>query len=287
MKKVKKAVVLLAGYGTRCLPYTKVLPKAMIPLLNKPAIAYIVEELEKTEIEEVVFVLAKDCNGKIVKEYFSPNKSYEKYLKDRNKTENLKELKDIKSNIKIRYVYNTKANGGGGALLSAKKYLKGQPFALLNGDDIFVGNESPINQMIENYEKTGKNVFIVKEVDEDKKSMYGICEGRKKQGYFEITKMVEKPKPGEIDGNLAAIGRYLLEEDIFDILTKSKKANGEIYITDALLEYIKQNRLNALTTTALRIDGGNTFELAKAGVILALEANEYKDKMQEFLNSIK
>ncbi len=287
MKEVKKAVVLLAGFGTRCLPFTKVLPKAMIPILNKPTIAYIVEELEKTSIKEIVFVLAKDCNGKIVKEFFKPNKTYEKYLKDRNKEDSLQELQSIKTNLKISYVYNTKANGGGGALLSAKKHLKGAPFVLLNGDDIFVGKENVINQLLENYKKTGKNVLAVQEVSEDKKSMYGICEGTKKQGYFEITKLVEKPKAGEIDGNLAAVGRYLFEADVFEILKNSKKHNGEIYVTEALLEYIKQGRLNALTIKAIRIDSGNTLEVAKAGVFLALENKDYKEKMQEFLNELK
>lgn len=280
MKKVKKAVVLLGGYGTRCLPFTKVLPKAMIPILNKPAIAYIIEEIEKTSIEEVIFVLSKDCNGKVVEEYFSPNKTYEKFLKERNRPESLKELQAIGTKLRIKYVYSGKANGSGGAILSAKKHLKGSPFIVLNGDDIFVGEESPIEKMIENYQKTGKNVFVVNEVSEDKKGMYGICEGKKKSDWFEITKMVEKPKPGEIDGNLAAIGRYLLLEDVFEILKNSKQESGEIHITDALLEYIKQNRLNAITTTAKRIDGGNTLELAKAGVILALENEEYKSQMQ-------
>lgn len=286
MKQVKKAVVLLAGYGTRCLPYTKVLPKAMIPILNKPAIHYIIEEIEKTQIEEVVFVLAKDCNGKIVKEYFETNKTYEKYLKERNKEDNLKALQSIKTNLKIRVVYNTKANGGGGALYSAKKFVKNEPFVVLNGDDLFFGTESPISQMIENYNKTKKNVFVVKEVEEEKKSMYGICEGTKQDGYVEITKMIEKPKKGEIDGNLAAVGRYLLEEDAFDLLKQCKKSNGEIYITDVLQTYINQNRLNGVVTGATRVDGGNTLEIAKAGVLVALEDENYKEKMQEFLKQL-
>lgn len=286
MKKINKAVVLLAGYGTRCLPFTKILPKAMIPILNKPAIAYIVEELEKSGIEEVVFVLAKDCNGKIVKQYFLPNKTYEKYLKSRNKAQGLEQLQKIKTNLKIKYVYNTKSNGGGGALLSAQKHVKNQPFVLLNGDDIFVGEESPIKKMIENYASYQKNVFVVKQVPEEIKGMYGICEGVYKQTYYEITKFVEKPMPGQIDGNLAAIGRYLLESDVFKILKKAKKQNGEIYLTDALIEYISQNRLNALTTTATRIDGGNTLEIAKAGVLLALESQDYSKQMNEFLKSL-
>lgn len=286
-KQIIKAVVLLAGYGTRCLPFTKVLPKALIPILNKPAIHYIVEEIEKTPIKEVVFILPKDCNGKIVKQYFSSNKTYERFLKQRKKDKDLQHLTNIKTNLKIRCIFTKKANGGGGALLNAEKYVKNQTFVLLNGDDLFFGGGNIINDLIANYNKFKKNIVALKEVEEGKKGAYGIYAGNKKNEHFELTKMIEKPFPNQIDSNLAGVGRYLVEKDIFKILKSVPKENGEIHVTYAFMEYIKQNRLNGIIAKQTRIDGGNTFELAKGAVLLALENKDYKEKMGEFLNSLR
>jgi UTP--glucose-1-phosphate uridylyltransferase len=285
--KITKAIVLLAGYGTRCLPFTKVLPKAMLPILNKPTIHYIIEELEATQIEEVIFVLPKTCNGKIVKEYFSSNGKYEKFLKQRRKQKDLEKLQNIKTDLKIRYVFTSKANGSGGALLSAEKYLKNQTFILLNGDDLFFGKKSIISEMIANYKKYKKNIVVLQEVEENKKNAYGIYAGIKKGDCIKLNKMVEKPKTNEIEGSLAGVGRYLLEKDVFKILKKAPKLNCEIQVTFAFLEYIKQNRLNGIITKQKRIDGGNILELAKASIVLAMENVDYKEHVKEFIKNIK
>jgi UTP--glucose-1-phosphate uridylyltransferase len=284
MQKVKKAVVLLAGYGTRCLPFTKSLPKAMIPILNKPAIHYIVEEIENAGIEEVIFVLPKDCNGRIVKDYFSPNKTYEKFLAGRNKAKELDFLKNIKTKLKTIYVYTGKANGSGGAILSAKKHLKNQPFLVLNGDDLFLDDGNTLKLLIENYEKQGKTALTVKQVPDNLRGLYGIIEGKKKDGFYEVERMVEKPKGNEISGNLASIGRYVASEEMIDILQNHTPViNGELSFSEGLVKLASMGRLNAVETQGERFDAGNTLEIVKANVHLALKNAQFKENLTNFL----
>lgn len=270
MQKLDTAVVLMAGYGTRCLPYTKVLPKAMIPILNKPVIHYIISELEKCGFENAIFVLPKACNGKVVKQYFSVNKNYEEFLRKRNKKDDLLALQNIKSKINIKYVFTPKANGSGGALLSAKRFLRKKDFAVLNGDDLFVGNVLPLQQMLLSYNKTKCSVVGVGDISEEEKHKYGIVEV--KQNGFELVlkNLIEKPKANQTKSNLALFGRYVFTNNILKEINNLKQKNGEIYLTDAILNLSQKQNINVCQLKAIRYDCGTA-----EGILIA--SNQIKN----------
>ena len=264
MPKLETAVVLLAGYGTRCLPFTKVLPKAMIPILNKPVIHYIVEELEACGIQKAIFVLPKTCNGRVVKQYFSQNKKYQNFLKSRNKSDALQSLQKIRTCLTIKYIFTNKANGSFGALYQAKKHIKNKDFAVLNGDDLFYGAILPLQQMIAFYIKTGKSVIGTGEVAEDKKQNYGIVETKQKNFDLILKNLLEKPRPEQTRSNLALFGRYIFTPDILRTKNKLKKHNGEFYLTDAILTASKQQEIYVCQLQAKRYDCGSMEGLLQA-----------------------
>lgn len=282
MEKVKKAVILLAGYGTRCLPFSKVLPKAMIPILNKPAIHYIVEEIEKSNFKEIIFVLPK-CNGKIIKDYFYKNKDYEKFLKNRQNLIGLEKLKDIKTNLKTRFVF-AKPNGSGGAVLKAKRFVKNQPFAVLNGDDLFFGKTTSLSLIVNKFEKSQKNIIGVKEVKKTDIGKYGIIETNESEL---VTKIIEKPKSNQTKSNLASFGRYIFTPEIFNILKKiTPQPNGEIFLTDAIAVLVEMGKVCSQTIDCEHFDAGNEKEILLCSLNLGLQKG-YLNEIIELINSKK
>lgn len=273
MQRIRKAVILLAGYGTRCLPITKVLPKAMITILNKPIVHYITEEIEKSGLDEIIFVLPKDCNGKLVKQYFSKNKKYENFLKKRQNQKALNILKHIKTKLKTRFVY-AKPNGSGGAVLKAEKFIKNKPFAVLNGDDLFVGNPPALNQIIKKFNQTNLNILGAKEIDKKDINKYGIVE-IEKNGL--IKKLFEKPMENQTQSRLASFGRYIFKPEIFDILKKIKpQPNGEIFLTDAINILIEKKQMHCEKLLTERFDCGNTKDILLCSIKMGLPEIDIK-----------
>lgn len=279
---IEKAVILLAGYGTRCLPFTKVLPKAMIPILNKPTIAFVVEELEKSGIKHAIFVLPRQCNGCIVRNYFGRAKKVEKFLTKRNNQQGLQILQSAKTTLKTTFVFTGKANGSGGALLSAARHLKGQDFCVLNGDDLFVGTP-PLVEMMEYYQKHGQSVIAAKQVEDVTKVAAVVAN---KNGL--VTTFVEKPKPNQVKTNLGSVGRYIFTNETLQMLKKARpKPNGEIFITDAIEQQVKNGKVYACQISAKRFDCGSAMGIAQATVEMALENKQYSNQFKQFLNNIE
>lgn len=286
--KIKTAVVLLAGYGTRCLPFSLTIPKAFLPVLNKPTIQYIVEEIVESGINNIIFVLPKGRMGRLILKHFKQNKDFEKFLKDRKKFEELKEVQKIKKLAKIKGVF-AKPNGSGGAVLRCEKLLKNQPaFVVLNGDDLFFGKPTAIKELLDVYEKTNSCVIGLGEVKESEKNQYGIVEGKLDQDLIEIEKLIEKPKPNQTKSNFALFGRYILTNQIFTYLKKIKpNLNGELLLTDAIILNFKQNKTYGKVLSAKRFDGGNKLGILKANIYLAYQQELLFRQIAEYLEELK
>lgn len=277
--------MLLAGFGTRCMPYTKTLPKCMIPIVNKPVIEYIVEEVASSGVEEIIFVLPKYCYSKVVKRQFRDNKTLTKFLLKKQLLNLEKDINKKNRLIKIKAIYTSKANGTGGAVLSAKRYIKNQPFAVLNGDDLFFSKKPVLKSLIEIFESTGKDVLASVEVEPEQIVNYGICECNEK---FEVEKIIEKPKLNQTKSNLALVGRYILNSKFLDYLKKTKpEPSGEIYLTKTMHEKaVGEHDVLCYKSECVRMDCGNKLGVLKANVLLGIEDEEIGEDFKSFLKSV-
>lgn len=232
MNKIKKAVIPIGGYGTRFLPITKSVSKEMLPILNKPVIQYIIEELANSGIEEIYMIISK--HKKDIIKYFSRNKKLEKKLLDNNKNIEYNSIVDNKSNVKIKFIMEKKQRGSAKAIYLAKKYIKNEDFVIVLGDDLIYakkGNDA-IKQLLDIYEKENNPVIGVHKVDESVIHKYGIIKpGRDSK----IETIVEKPELSLAPSNLAALGRYVVPNQIFDYIKKiDRGVGGEYQLTDVL-----------------------------------------------------
>lgn len=232
MKKITKAVIPIGGFGTRFLPITKSIPKEMLPIVDKPVIQYILEELVSSGIKEVYMVISKDKEAII--DYFSRNKRLEKKLVN-NKNENrYKEILELSSFVKIKFIMEKEQSGCAKAIYKAKKYLKNdEAFAIILGDDLIRNDESPaLKQLIDIYENTNTSVVGVHEVPLKEVEKYGILDTLDKSN---VKKVVEKPSILNAPSNLAILGRYVVSYDFFDKINKiNRGVGGEYQISDVL-----------------------------------------------------
>ncbi len=284
MKQIKKAIIPAAGLGTRFLPITKAVPKPMLSVLDKPTIQYIVEELDALGIEEIIVVISP--NSDVIEKHFTANKD----LEERLILDGKKALYDIAkktSSYNVKFVVQPTANGLAGALLCAEEYVKGEPFALLLGDELLYAKEgqtSCIKDLIETYEKTGKSVIATMEVFGDDVSKYGnIGIKPENDGVIEVNEIVEKPSLTEALSNNAIIGRYVFSSEILGLLKGLKPTGNEIYLTDALTMLAKEGKLLAKTINCERFDVGDKFGYIKANVEMALISSETKDEVKEYI----
>ena len=276
--KITKAVIPVAGKGTRFLPATKEIPKEMLPLVDRPMIQYVVEEALSAGIEEIIFVTA---NGKsVIEDYFDRNLALEGFLRERGKQELLEKVRHIGEMADIITVRQREALGLGHAISCAEKILQGQDFAVLLGDEIIFGEEPVIGQLIRVYRENGnKSVVGVMEIDSHDTDKYGIVEGvplEEESPTFKMRKMVEKPSPQKAPSNLATPGRYILTGDIFPILKSiSPGSGGEIQLTDGINALASRTSVYAHKFTGDRYDTGNIPGHINALLELSLASKEY------------
>lgn len=284
MNKVKKAVIPAAGFGTRFLPITKAIPKPMLSVLDKPTVQYIAEELKNVGIEEIIIVVSPGSD--IIKQHFGENKVLEKRLLDDNKLA-LYEIERQTRQFNVKFVEQKIPNGVAGAILCAKPYLNGEPFALLLGDELLYTPEnqmSCVEQLVDVYEKTGKSVIATIEVFGDDISKYGnIGIKDEKDGIITVDKIVEKPSVNEALSNNAVIGRYVLSGEIVSMLEKLSPRNNEIYLTDALDELSARGDLLACVYQGARYDVGDKFGFIKANVDYALRSKEIGEDVKQYI----
>ncbi|OIQ51936.1 UTP--glucose-1-phosphate uridylyltransferase [Pseudodesulfovibrio hydrargyri] len=286
--EITKAVIPVAGWGTRSLPATKNVPKEMLPIFRKPIVQYIVEEGIAAGLKDVVFITNQ--NKTIIEDHFDRNFLLEQLLERAGKTAMLEEVRRVASLVNVIGVRQKEQLGLGHAVLTAREVCQNEPFAVMLGDDLMFGVQAGIGELLKAAKETGKAVVGVIEVPKSKVSRYGVIKGESIDSHtYRVTNLVEKPKPEEAPSNLAIIGRYVLLPEIFDILEGQRAGvGGEIQLTDALQGLADQDKLIAVRLAGQRFDAGDWVEYLTANIYFALQDEELRDdlvkRLQELLS---
>lgn len=291
MKKIRKAVIPAAGMGTRVLPATKSMPKEMFPIVDKPAIQYIVEEAVNSGIEEILIITNR---GKgIIEDHFDYSPELEQALLKGGKNEFYDTVTAIPKLANITYVRQKETKGLGHAISCAKSFVGDEPFAVLFGDDVIVGEDPAVAQLIRVYEKYGKGVLGVKEVPKSEIHKYGSLKVDSLEGnVFSCTDMVEKPATeAEVLSYYSILGRCVLPPEIFSILETVKPGvGGEIQLTDAMKVLARTVGMTAVDFTGVRYDMGNKLGILKAQVEVGVQNKElgedFKAYLKEFVKTL-
>ena len=287
MNKIKKAVIPAAGFGTRFLPFTKAIPKEMLPIIDTPTIEHIVREAVESGIEEVLIIINTD--KECLRTHFGHNEKLEKFLEGKNKFEELDIIKELPKLVKVSYTYQYEQLGLGHAVLCAKEFANGEAFALLLGDDVYVGKNEPATlQLIKAYEKTNCSILGTLEVPLEDVSKYGICEPVSEQSgnLMMLKSVVEKPKMDEAPSRLAIGGRYILTNTIFKYLeSQTRGKGGEIQLTDSILRMMAEENVYSLSIDGARYDMGSKKGFLEATIDFALNRDDLKDDMIRILKS--
>ncbi|MEG0995019.1 MAG: UTP--glucose-1-phosphate uridylyltransferase GalU [Bacilli bacterium] len=282
--KITKAVIPVAGMGTRFLPITKSIPKEMLPIIDTPTIHFIVSECINSGIKEILFITSG--NKKTLEDYFDDNYELEKRIGSGPKLEVLNKVKDIYKNIKIYFIRQGEPMGSGHAIKLAKEFVGNDSFAVLYGDDLMYSKNVPVlKQLINLHEEKMANIIGVQEVRHEDTYKYGIVDINSE---YKINKLVEKPKIEEAPSNLAGLGRYIVSSNIFPILENlSSGANGEYQFTDAMAILMKKEPFYACKFDGTYYDTGSKLGYLKATVDFALLNEELSKDFKEYLNTIK
>jgi UTP--glucose-1-phosphate uridylyltransferase len=286
MKTLRKAVIPVAGLGTRFLPATKAQPKEMLPLVDTPVIQYVVEEAIRAGIESLVLVTGR---GKAaIENHFDVAFELEDTLRRRGKQEDLALIQGISHLAQFAYVRQGEPLGLGHAVLCARHAVGEEPFALLLGDDVFDERDSALDALIAAYKATGKSVVGVQEVPLEHVSRYGIVNAPGGGGdVWDVTAIVEKPSPSEAPSCWAVVGRYVLEPRVFDHLAELEPGvGGEYQLTDALAALAREGRLVAAPIPARRFDTGNKLDYLKANVEFALKRDDLREDFGAYLKEL-
>ncbi|WP_416183924.1 UTP--glucose-1-phosphate uridylyltransferase GalU [Megasphaera sp.] len=283
-KRIRKAVIPAAGYGTRFLPVTKAIPKEMIPIVDKPVIQYIVEEALQSGIEEILIITG---HGKrAIEDHFDTNIDLELQLRQQEKDQLLHLVQDI-SSINIHYIRQKHMRGLGDAIRCAESFIDNEPFAVLLGDDVVYNPEQPaLKQMMDAFSRLGATMLGCQEVPQELVSRYGIVQGQPTDDdrVVKLIDMVEKPAVDEAPSRLAALGRYILTPDIFEILRRVQPGKGgEIQLTDALRLMADREAVYAYTFSGRSYDTGNKLGFLKATVEYALRREDLGEAFREYL----
>lgn len=281
--KVRKAVIPAAGLGTRFLPATKSLPKEMIPIVDKPAIQYIIEEIVGSGIRDILIITGR--GKRAIEDHFDKSFELNEVLKEKGDHASLETLEEIEEMADIHYLRQKEALGTGHAILKAKYHIANEPFAILYGDDLVISDIPCIKQLIDLYEKYNCSIMAVQEVPPEKVSSYGIVEGTKVNGeVYLVNKLVEKPDPKDAPSNLAFLGRCVLDPAIFDILENTKPAkNREIQLTDAIQELAKTKAVYARKIVGKWHTVGDPLSHLKTTIEFALERPKVGTELRNYL----
>jgi len=284
--KVRKAVIPAAGLGTRFLPATKAIPKEMLPIVDKPTIQYIVEEIAASGIEDVLIITAR--NKSSVEEHFDRAVELEYILKDANKEELLEEIKGISRMINIHTVRQKDPLGLGHAIYCARAFVGDEPFAVLLGDDVVDSEKPCLKQMLEVFEEYKSTILGVQPVEWDQVHKYGIVSGERiNDRIYTVNDLVEKPHKESAPTNIAILGRYIITPKIFHILENTKPGiGGEIQLTDGLRELCTTEEMYAYIFQGRRYDVGSKIGFIEATVDYALKSDELREDFKKYLKSI-
>jgi len=286
-KRIKKAVIPAAGLGTRFLPATKAQPKEMLPIVDKPAIQYIVEEAVQSGIEDILIITGR--NKRAIEDHFDKSVELELTLEEKEDRELLDLVRNISSLANIHYIRQKEPKGLGHAIYCAKSFINNEPFAVLLGDDIVDSKTKPcLQQLIDIYNEYGTSIIGVQEVPKADVSKYGIVSGKMvDERLYKVNNLVEKPSIEDAPSNIAILGRYIIEPEIFEILEHTKPgAGGEIQLTDALKELSTKQDVYAYIFEGRRYDIGNKLGFLQATVEFALKREDLKDAFIAYLRHL-
>ena len=285
--KVRKAVIPAAGLGTRFLPATKAQPKEMLPIVDKPTLQYIVEEAIESGIEEILIIIGR--NKSSIENHFDRSVELELELEKSGKFDLLEEVRRISDMANIHYVRQKEPKGLGHAIHCAKSFIGNEPFAVLLGDDIVHNGDMPcLKQLIKTYDKYKTTILGVQEVSDADVSKYGIVDGKMvEDNIYTVNDLVEKPSIEDAPSNVAILGRYVINPEIFDILEHVKPGKGgEIQLTDGLKELAKREAMCAYIFEGKRYDVGNKLGFLEATVEFALRRDDLRDDFIEYLRGV-
>jgi UTP--glucose-1-phosphate uridylyltransferase len=281
--KVRKAIIPAAGLGTRFLPATKAQPKEMLPIVDKPILQYIIEEAVSSGIEEILIITGR--NKKSIEDHFDKSIELELELEKKGKLDLLEKVRKISDMVSIYYIRQKEPKGLGHAILCAKSFIGNEPFAVLLGDDIVYSKKPCLKQMIEVYDEYKTTILGVQEVDSNDVDKYGIVDGKPIENrIYKIKDLVEKPAVADSPSNIAILGRYILNPDIFEILEHTKPGKGEeIQLTDALKELVQREAMYAYVFEGRRYDAGDKEGYLEATVEYALRRKDLREEFLDFL----
>ncbi|MBI1888782.1 MAG: UTP--glucose-1-phosphate uridylyltransferase [Candidatus Spechtbacteria bacterium] len=279
--KVKKAIIPVAGMGTRFLPATKAIPKEMLPVCDKPVIQYLVEEAVASGIDTIIFVTNRHKAS--IGDHFSKNSDFEAMLRRAKKYELLSKIKDLHKLAKFVYVRQDEPAGSGDAIARARGIIGDEPFAVFYADDIVHSKVPALGQLIKAYEKHNASVLGLCKVPRQDTRLYGIAKLSRPVLDNRVEKLVEKPEPKYAPSLLASVGRFVLTPEIFPKIAKVKKKNGEVYLADAIDALAKEGRVYGHELEGTWYDCGSKAGFLKANLAFALEHPELKREMRKIL----
>lgn len=291
MARIKKAVIPAAGFGTRFLPATKATPKEMLPIVDKPTIQYIVEEALASGIEEILIISGHAKRA--IEDHFDSAPVLERELEEKGKDDLLAIVRET-ADINVHYIRQKKMRGLGDAILCAKSFMAGEPFAVLLGDDVVYadatkGQQPALRQLIDIYDAYGGSVLGCQQVAQEKVSSYGIVAGKEIAGskLLKVSDMIEKPELSEAPSNIAVLGRYIISPTIFELLEHTAPGKGgEVQLTDALKQLALVEPVWAYCFEGKRYDVGDKLGFLKATVEFALRRPDLGGPFRAYLEEL-
>ena len=284
---IRKAVLPVAGFGTRFLPASKAIPKEMLPIIDKPLIQYAVEEAINIGVNEIIFITSPEKYS--IKKHFDKNMHFESRLKISGKTEMIKKLNPaIFSGIKFHYIDQKEQNGLGHAILQAQEAIGDDSFAVLLPDDLFFSQEACLDQLLNSYQETNSSVIAVNKIGKEEIHKYGVIKpGEIKNKSIKIADIVEKPSFENAPSDIAVCGRYIFKPSIFKFLnTTNFDKSGEIQLTDAIKALLKEEDVYARTYEGEKYDCGSKKGFVHATIALALRDKSISKDIQKIIKEI-
>jgi UTP--glucose-1-phosphate uridylyltransferase len=284
--KIKKAIIPAAGLGTRVLPASKSVPKEMLPIVDKPAIQYIVEEAVNSGITDILIITNR--GKEVIEDHFDHSIELENILKSRGRDDTLKELDDLANMANIYFIRQKETRGLGDAVLRAKQFVGDEPFAVLYGDDVIIGETPTTKELIDAYEKYGKSVVGIKAVSDEAICKYcSLAVEKLDETTYSVSDMIEKPTLEQKLSNFSILGRCLLDSRIFEILERTPLGAGnELQLTDAMREIAKTEGMIGVDFSGTRYDMGNKFGILKANIEVGLNHPEVSAELKEYIKQL-
>ena len=283
---IRKAVIPVAGLGTRFLPATKSIPKEMLTIVDRPTIQYIVEEVVASGIEQIILVTSQGKSA--IENHFDYDFELDTVLQMKKKVKMAEELNHISNLIDIVSVRQKKPLGLGHAIWSTRNVVGDEPFAVLLGDDLVLSEEPCCHQMLSLFDEVQESIVAIQRVPKDQTKNYGIVEGTPyNDRTYKVDRMVEKPSPGSTESDMAIIGRYILRPEIFALLEETKPGHGgEIQLTDALVKLSSQRGMYAFEFKGTRFDAGDKLGYLKAIIAFGLRHPELGAEFRKHIKQV-